>query len=537
VQNCLGIYVEDNLIKYAKVSKEKDSIKVEAFNVEFFENLGETLNRIIKETNSEKVPISMNVSNELYNYFDIFSMLSKQDAKKSVDIEFETICASKQYNMNSLETRFALIPDKKDKERLNVLHIATNQVDMNKKAKELGRYKISSLMPISTSIVNLLEVKPNDNMAIINIENEVKITIIMDGQIVKVDVLEEGMGTILNEINQSENSMKKSYDLCKNMTIYGDTTGAADGDYSGYVVSALYKMVADCKKIIDDPAYENIDRIYISGLGIVINNIDLYFQEYFPNMKCEILKPFFIEGSSVNIPVKEYLEVNSAIALALDGVGYKNKDLDFVSSASVGVDFSSLKNLFRGGIAFEGPFQAIERLFMRMITGTVILLIGFISVSTFIAYRIDVKTEEVDSLLLDSQAELKKVQEDINLIDQQNTKYQSWIDSIKNLEKTSEEIQQGRIIDRYAIPNLLTKIGNQIPEQVTLLEVYNDENDHIVIKAESERYEQLGYFKAIIETKGILTNVKATSGIKEVTDTNEAKENVVVTIVIEGDLP
>ena len=33
--SCLGLYVETNLIKYAKVTKDKDLIKVEAFGVKF----------------------------------------------------------------------------------------------------------------------------------------------------------------------------------------------------------------------------------------------------------------------------------------------------------------------------------------------------------------------------------------------------------------------------------------------------------------------------------------------------------------------
>ena len=40
----LGIYVDKNLIKYAKLKKVKDSYKVESFNVEVFEDLKEALN-------------------------------------------------------------------------------------------------------------------------------------------------------------------------------------------------------------------------------------------------------------------------------------------------------------------------------------------------------------------------------------------------------------------------------------------------------------------------------------------------------------
>ena len=66
MSSCLGIYVDKNLIKYAKLKKVRDTFKVEAFNVEVFENLEKALIKVIDETNSYKVPISINISNELY---------------------------------------------------------------------------------------------------------------------------------------------------------------------------------------------------------------------------------------------------------------------------------------------------------------------------------------------------------------------------------------------------------------------------------------------------------------------------------------
>ena len=37
----------------------------------------------------------------------------------------------------------------------------------------------------------------------------------------------------------------------------------------------------------------NVTKIYLTGAGTVINNLDLYFQEYMINTKCEILRPYF----------------------------------------------------------------------------------------------------------------------------------------------------------------------------------------------------------------------------------------------------
>ena len=88
MQNCLGIYIENNLIKYAKVSKDKNDFKVEAFGIRFYEDLNEVIKKIVEETYSFSTPISINLSNERYLYYDIFSLLSKSDIQKTVQTEF-----------------------------------------------------------------------------------------------------------------------------------------------------------------------------------------------------------------------------------------------------------------------------------------------------------------------------------------------------------------------------------------------------------------------------------------------------------------
>ena len=78
MQSSLGIYIEDHIIKYAKLQKDKETIKIENYNIVFYDgDLDETLNKIISETYSYKVPISMNVSNEMYGEFKVSSLLSK----------------------------------------------------------------------------------------------------------------------------------------------------------------------------------------------------------------------------------------------------------------------------------------------------------------------------------------------------------------------------------------------------------------------------------------------------------------------------
>ena len=67
-----------------------------------------------------------------------------------------------------------------------------------------------------------------------------------------------------------------------------------------------------------------------------------------------------------------------------------------------------------------------------------------------------------------------------------------------------------------------------IPQGVQITSIENTSDKHITIIAKSEQYEQLGYFRAILKTENVLTNVISSAG---------EKESNIVTVKIEGDLP
>ena len=129
MSTCLGLYIEENLIKYAKVSKEREQIKVESFGMKFYDNLDQTIKQIVEETYSYKTPISINLSEEMYNYFQVFALLNKKDLPKAIQTEFESYCADKNYNPNVFETRYAITPNTQDKEKLKVIHVSENKIE------------------------------------------------------------------------------------------------------------------------------------------------------------------------------------------------------------------------------------------------------------------------------------------------------------------------------------------------------------------------------------------------------------------------
>lgn len=535
----LGVYIDQGVIKYAKLQKEKDSIKVEAFNVEFYdqENLIPTLNKIITETNSAKVPICVNISDELYNYFEVFSRLEKKDIKKSVDLEFDLLCSEKGYDVKTLETRYILMNSTENPEKYKVLYIAANKSEINSKTKLFEKCKINSLTPISTSITNLVEIDEKDNAIIVNIENETKITTIIEGQIFRVDMLQEGMGSILEEINKTENSNKKSYEVCKNITIYSQDTDSSgdDGEYMEVIKRVLKKIVTETREILES-SFTQIDTIYITGLGTAINNIDLFFQEYISTVKCEILKPFFAESGSVKVPIKEYIEVNSAIALALNGIGFLNKDLNFTGTVKLSMDadvgdiLRQLKTIkFGGGTAgSENPLDKDEKLFIRLIVCALIVLVTYIGFGKYSLKTIETKQEEVATAQTNAMVELQKIQNDIDKVNAEAEAYELSLETLKKLSDEMNNSEENRVIEKFAIPKFLNRTMSIMPEDAKITSIRNSEDTTIEICIEAEEYEQLGYFMAALRTNNILENVRSTTGIMQ---------EDIVKVVIEGELP
>lgn len=539
MSSCLGLYICENLIKYAKVSKDHDVLKVESFGIKFYDKLGEAIEQVIQETYSQKTPISVNLSEQMYNYFEMFSLLTKKDLQRAVVTEFESYCTDKNYNPNAFESRYAVVDNKLDKNKLKIIHIAANKIELNKRIQQIEGYKLTNISPISMSIPNLIDTSEKQNAIVVNIEDETTITTILDNKIFDVQIIEEGSRDILSRINLKENSYSKSYEICKNTTIYTSAGTELDAEMSSYlddVMPTLNNIVGQIRKIIN-ASTERIDKVYITGTAALINNVDLYFQEYLSEIDCEILKPYFIQNVQ-DINIKDYIEVNSAISLALMGLGegitgMNFKKLGFADKVpdwlklEIDPDKSKKERKYLGGFFTWDLGQKLDKTEISLIRVAVALFLLTIIYSTFsaaLSNQMDKKAEEAQESITSTNGQ-------ISLANQDNEKIKSKTNEYTNMIEYLQEAND-RITDRNrtrnAIPNLLNQIMTVIPVDVQLTSIENTTDTHIVINAQSDKYEQLGYFTARLKVESILTNVISTAG---------QKDNDTVTIQIEGDLP
>ena len=541
MSNCLGLYIEEHLIKYAKVSKDHDNIKVETFGVMFYEKISDAIKQIVEETYSQKTPISISLSEEMYNYFDMFSLLTKSDLQKAIKTEFEAYCTEKGYNPNVFESRYAIVDDQLDKETLKVIHIAENKIELNKRIQQVEGYRLINVSPMSMSIPNLIDVYRDENCLIVNIEDKTTITTILNKKVSNIDVFDIGSTDFLTKINSKENSYAKSYEICKNTTIYTsegrDLQLDDDVNYLEDIMPTLFDIVGNTKKVLNLNA-DKITKVYITGTGALINNVDLYFQEYLLDVECEILKPYFVDNTR-DISIKDYIEVNSAISLALMGLGEGLRGMNFKKpsiadklpswmSIEIGPKKPTTKEEKNRASYFTWDLgQKLDKIEMNMIRSAyslLILIIIYCGFSGLLAKQIKNKENEADQSISATNEQISLANKDNDSIKQKTSQYTSMIKSIEEANNKIADINK----TKNSIPNLLNQIMTIVPENVQLTSIENTTDNHIVITAQSNKYEQLGYLKAKIKTDVILTNVISTSG---------QKESDVVTVKIEGDLP
>ena len=548
MQGCLGIYVQKNLIKYAKVSKDRNSFKVEAYGVKFYDGeIEKTIEQIVKETYSFQVPISINIDNEKYTYSNVFALLKAQDLEKAMDTEFEFFCNNNNQNKNTLEYRKIYAPDKDDRDKLRVLYTYVDKSNVVQRLQILDKFKIQNVSPIAITIPNLNPVLIQEDCLIVNLEDETEVTTVINGKVFSVDKIETGMGKILRLIEERENSIQKAYEICKNTTVYtksGQNLKVEGNEYLDDIITILFEIINQIKDIVAKNGVD-VTSIYLTGMGLVINNIDLLFQEAWIDKKCEILVPYFIEKTNVKINIKDYIEVNSAISLAIQGLDSKKQNINFdeskmnfqkimaILTSDVGKKNSNTKIKGRKSSTFNrASLREIanmeldfgDRTLLTIVAGLMIAIILFVGVTEVLSKQIKEKMASADTIIENSQKEIDKVTKYNSLVNARTSEYQKLVDKIDEANsKVSEEYSS-----KNAIPNLLNKIMYNIPVGVQLLSIENQSGKDIVITAQAEKYDQLGYFKAALEEEGILTDIISTRG---------TKPGELISITITGKLP
>ena len=559
--SCLGICIEKNLIKYAKLTKDKQTslTNLSSFGIKFYDSLATTVAEIVAETQSENDPICVGLNTEDYTSVSVFSRLSAKDMKSLVYTNFVSHCEENNVNNQALDMRYKLVKNTGDVDSYKAICIAANKTELTNLGQVFEKYKLIGISSVGLSASSLLTGGGvSEKAAVINIEDDTKITVFANGEIVDLISIPIGMDEVFVRLADKYNSYARAYDACKGVNAYAESDMSLDTE-SKDINDILMPVLYDLKQRIVSALYDykdTIKAIYITGTGVIVNNIDLYFQDVFSNVKCEVLVPYFINRNRTNL--KDVVEVNNALALANYGLEGVDKETDFfagggylknetnrkklqkqVTMRDILAGFSGIMETLdnkmkrkvkssdrRKSVAFDNEVEQLDQLggagetsaageeeeqlydpveewLVRVTISSLAAFVAYAGVSHWTGSLLDEKIALTNKRISETNAEIKDVQTDKNYIITQSSEYKTKTDKLQQI-LDSIKTKDNRSFD---IPNLLSRLMFSIPAEVKVTSVKVEPSNRVTLSAESGRYAQLGYFVSRLKLEGVLDNV------------------------------
>ena len=545
---CLGLHIEDNYIRYAKVLKEENKEpKIETYGVMFYDNLQMAIEGIIKETYSYNAEIVINLNGEFYHEFETFAGMDYGNLKRHLKLVFaEEVCAPRNLNPTSFDTRFIRVKSDSDEDATKIVYIACNKTAIEK-PKQLLSNKVQAVLPVSMANLSLLNLDKEENFAILDVDSYTTLTIVVKDGVKKVININLGMSNILSKLAQIYKSYSKSYNECKKIILLDESmqqltkkrgrpskteteeNQAVDVDS---ITPILYDIAGRVRAQLNN--YIGIvNKIYVTGSVVAMNNIDLYFEEAIGDITVELLKPHFLANNlEASKKMKEIMEVNSAIALAIaptrineDNINFnavnfleetkmvlkENKLIGKVisklpSKISVGKEKTTSKvNLKepkeeKPKITFaEQSMGFIPKMLM---TGLALGIVAYVATTTLLNTQYEKNGEQIREASAELTAVINSIDNDTDTINMNSQKYTTLQNNIRIL---AEQLDQLNGL-KNDVPSLLTRIALVVPDEVVITKItVNDSN--VSIEAQSNDYAPLGFFISSLKTEEIIDNI------------------------------
>lgn len=560
--SCLGIYLTDDILKYAKLNIDNNkSIKLEAYGTRYIKSdKKEAILNIIEETNSKDIPIAINPQNDIYVNIQIYNQAqNKSFIPEVAKMEFEAWC---EKNTKTIENYTFLYkvsdlkgPDGKHSGVLNI--IQKKDVDEYSTIKNI---KVNNMLPAKLLTTKLVP-KDEVNYVLVNFDNEMSIETVINSQLVDIKTYQVGMNKILMELKEKTGSFAKAYEACKQLNVFSESKSSNNDKTIEAAVEPILQEILREISIVVNKNKKEIEKVLISGDGVVFTNIDILFREFL-DVKCEILKPSFILDTSNVRNVAEMLEATQAMSLAYETLDPTNRDLDYIKSNNVIKNkFSSLfKNTsFKmpefsknksvdnktlpttaGQVQNNKEIKPKEssipkinfdgsKIFTGLVSASIVLgvvLVSYVLFSTMYVSNINKIIKENEQKAAELKTSISEIQSDTSTIKSNTEEYAKVNKQVGDLV---EQIQTSKIgkFTTYNVATFLQGLIKIIPKNVQLNTISSDDNKSVKIVAQSTSYSDLGYFVAQLKLQGTLKNVKI----------NNIKNGDTTSIQIGGELP
>jgi len=546
MSSCLGIYMGDKVVKYAKLvhDENSDQIKAVAYGTRIHPgNKTDAINSIIAATGSNDIGVCVNSENERIHKVEVLKRIGKSDLESLIDLEVIDFTGNEDKNERNYTYKYTLLDSTVSKDNYTANILIQEKAYLDKYISDENSKVVSMYsMPY---ILEEIASKETSNYLIINMNDNTELSFVNAGKLINVTTMELGMKKIFDTFPEMLGSFQKAYDVCKTINVFSD-----DSNNSPELEAIIEPVLQDALNRIQIKIQElnfRVEKIYLTGAITLFINSDILFEQYF-DIPTEKLRPYFIDSEDSNYNMSEITESAEAFALAYEGLMVEKPELDFIRQPSkFGISFSkpvskkstgakeintkkkkikreNYNNLRIGGISLDKIRPVL--IFANVIMAAVLILFSAFS----IIYNKELNSQI--SAIKEEQARVSSstqtVNSDITYINANKVKYDNYTNYI---EDTLTKIKSGEIgkYSTYNVALFMLKVSKYIPENVLLQSIKSDANRHVTIVAYSTSHAELGYLVSQLKLEGILepSSVQTTAVVHD----------NVITVTIGGDLP
>lgn len=527
--SCLGIYIGDRIVKYAKLVSDEahGQAKVIAYGTKLY--MGDkidSISSIVAATGSNDSPICINLQTAEIHKVEVLKQINKSDLESLIELEILDISNAENKAERIVEHRYVLTDSAKTKENYSANIITAQKPELEKYINnEQDGVNIVSAYYLPYIID---EIAPNNvnNYVIINMNESTEMTIVRDGKTFDVVKLNVGLKKVFDKYPEIVGSYQKAYDMCKTVNVYTDDETANNKELEDILEPALQEALNELQARFDELKIGSIiEKIYITGMVSLFINSDLLFESYF-DKSTEKLRPNFIDPTDSSFNMAEVLEATEAFALAYEGLTVLRPQIDLLREKGKFGNFRPINKAKQSTGAKELNFKKKPKITSNtnnLMFGDIALarmktisIFAFVCAFTiFVLYsgftviygnELDKRIEEVSKRTEELVNNTTLVQNDTDYINSNKEEYESFT---SNINEAYRKVVNGEIgkYSTYNVALFLSKISKFIPNDVTITSISSDDNKNITIKAQSNSYASIGYLVSQLRIQGVLNDV------------------------------
>jgi len=535
MEACLGIYLGDKIIKYAKLVRDDKSKRISLHSCGTKYVVGNkevSIAEIINQTGSAGDSLCLNLTDYSRMQTEVLRQLGKTDIQNVIDLEVSDYATSRALNEKALEYRYIFMDSSVSIDNQTADIAITDKANISKLVENEKYQNLIGVYPQEYILPNM--VQSNSNYLLVNVDEKTQIISVVGGRTKQITDIDISMKNILDSIAAQEGSYSKACDLCKNINVLSDES--LSPDLERIIEPTIQDLLNRIKSKLDEMkiAYE---KIYLNGLINLFINIDVLFEQFF-GITTEKIRPYFVNLDEV-ANISEVIEATDAISLAYEGLeNFKpeanfvlNKNMKVALNGLFGKDKSGKKSKIPGGkrtvsVLPNINLEKIEKslLFANLTAGAVLL--GYVGYSAVYNAELTKMENSLAANINKLQQETAQIKADGSYITQNTNQYTTFNNYIN---ETVQKIREGTIgkYTTYNVANFMQKIAKYIPTNVQIETISSNDNKTVSIVAKSTSYAELGYFISQLKLQGVLENIR----------TSNVSNGTVISVTIGGDLP